>query len=389
MLSALQPSRSTIIAKGALLLGGLRYSRCSVESDVLFIHRFRKVKEETTQVPKPRGTPNPERPPLKKRATMRRTASKQHVYATKPAAETKVPRLPPKKQRTIRRHVLDRAETIPYGTDPPVVLVTPPWRKPPKKQSTVRRKYRRQATVPKASATKPQEAKNQPKASLGGGTKRQAQSSDEEDEVPFKTYKSEGKSTPQPSTKATTKRDPRLTHGKALQKKKTPSVPLSEEDPWTSPAERRGKVAVGIATKPPLTRIRSMGKTLNQVTLPDVAPPLVTPPGVTPPGVTPKGLAARGVTPRGVTPPGVTPPSTPPRLARKLSRKCSRAASAASASRGSGKAQYFAEPKVPQMRKAGSLRRQVLKRRLARQDTLEMDPAHAQEEPSASTALAR
>ena len=329
-------------------------------------------------IPKPRGTPNPERPPLKIRATLRRALSSQ---ASKKATEEVIPpRKPPKKQNTIRnlakqskfnnQALKQKPRNTPAATNTPrkppkkqntirnlartatVTFQVPHddnkndssrWREPPKKQSTVRRRYVKQKTATRLVQNAIKKSRLESKIS---SIKRKRQHKETSDDRPFKRYrtekkKEENKLVEQSVKPAGMKRnasgvkkrnDPRITHGKAYHAKKFPEVEQLPE-PISTPAERRGKIAVGITNQPALKRVRTRGKASNQVTLPFVEE------------------------------------KTPPKLSRRLSRKNSKQTSSAS----TNNVQPFVQPKVPPLKKGGSVRRQVLKKGLARQDTLELD----------------
>ena len=334
-------------------------------------------------VPKPRGIPNPERPPLKKRATLRRALSRQ--TSKKISEEASKPRKPPKKQNTIRN--LAKANAISHQTPrqtpkermdekptprkPPKKQNTirnfartttvrfrtpdeipqndaPKWSKPPKTQSTIGRNFKKQKTqtkVQKAAHIVQNAIKKSKFESKISSIKRKRQTAKSEtDEVPFKRCKTGNKSwagtkrkqsTLKRAASATKKRkDPRITYGKDYHAKKTQYVETTE--PATTPDVRRGRIAVGITSKTALKRVRTQGKASNQVTLP------------------------------------VIEDTAPPQLKRTLSRKNSKQ----NLSSSSGKEQQFVELKVPPLKKGGSLRRQVLKKGIARQDTLEIGSSY-------------
>ena len=340
---------------------------------------FNKIQEYVRDIPKPRGTPNPERPPLKKRATLRRALSRQ---ASKKAAEevtpprkppkkqntirnlakqskfnnqtskqrprnnntataTNTPRKPPKKQNTIRN--LARTATVSFQVPQDDRNNSSRWRKPPKKQSTIRRHYTKQKTATRLVQNAINKSRLESKIS---SIKRKRQNEDQGDDRPFKRYRTDNKKEGNKSVEQSAKpvgmkrsvsgvkkrKDPRITHGKAYHAKKSPEVEQQPE-PVSTPAGRRGKIAVGIANQPALKRVRTRGKTSNQVTLPSVED------------------------------------RTPPKLTRRLSSRNSKQTPPGS----TDSVQPFVQPKVPPLKKGGSLRRQVLKKGLARQDTLELD----------------
>ncbi len=329
------------------------------------------MKETSNKVPKPRGTPNPEQPPLKKRTTLRRALSRQASNNAAGTQQTPV-RLPPKKQQTIRR--LTRGKTVKFkGPVHTADVEQKTWRKPPRKQSTIRRNFKKQVSQPKtgktaqratvkATKTKPKSESIKPiqKAMDSDSEEEEEEEEDVDDFIPFKRYKSAKKaergrpagrssgvhsgkgaavpSTGIPSAKSTQSRDPRLTQGKASVRVKKQEVESTWASPVDSHAIRVGKIAVGITSRPPLKRTRTAGKMSNQVNLPPID----------------------------------TNPEAP-----KLSRRSS-----------NRKMTQFVEPEVPGLKKAGSLRRQVLKRGLQRQDTLEMDSSQPVAESSVQNAAA-
>ena len=357
----------------------------------VFYFSFNKIQEYVKDIPKPRGTPNPERPPLKKRSTLRRALSRQ--ASKKATEEVKPPRKPPKKQNTIRnlakqskfnnqapkqkprntatatntpRKPPKKQNTIRNLARTATVTFQVPhddnkndsarWRKPPKKQSTVRRHYAKQKTVTRLVQNAIKKSRLESKIS---SIKRKRQHEERSDNRPFKRYRKENKKEENKLVERSAKpagmkrnasgvkkrNDPRITHGKAYHAKKSQELEHLPE-PVSTPAERRGKIAVGITNQPALKRVRTRGKASNQVTLPSVEE------------------------------------KTPPQLSRRLSRKDSKQIPSGS----TNNVQPFVQPKVPPLKKGGSLRRQVLKKGLARQATLELDSSKPGARVKAETA---
>ena len=346
----------------------------------LYYFSFNKIQEYVRDIPKPRGTPNPERPPLKKRATLRRALSRQ---ASKKAAEEIIaPRKPPKKQNTIRNLAKQSKfnnqtpKQRPKNTNTATATNTPRkppkkqntirnlartatvsfqvqhddgkngssrWRKPPKKQSTIRRHYTKQKTATRLVQNAIKKSKLESKIS---SIKRKRQNEDQGGDRPFKRCRTENKKESSKFVEQSAKpvgmkrnvsgvkkrKDPRITHAKAYHAKKSPKV-KQQPEPISTPTERRGKIALGIANQPALKRVRTRGKASNQVTLPAVED------------------------------------RTPPMLSRRLSGRNSKQTALGS----TDSVQPFVQPKIPLLKKGGSLRRQVLKKGLARQDTLELN----------------